>query len=527
MYRMWRVAAVVLYVSVFLLNARAQEWQYPVPNYEVGPFRKNENPSLRRMITASPSCGWTMVDLGKRRNRNGKNVPTVRWTASSQNLKCRLEIAAYQRSEFSGGPMDSVGLQFDEGLLALKGSPNVPRSGFATPRAAAVEHFNRAAALDNAGELSQAVEEYRTAIAFDPALVDAYYDLGRALLAQSTLVPSGKVQPLPGTSVAFQTYLAVAQGGPKEKDARSILSNLGEPISSPESDAQAQRVIVQRQIDSELAAELAAYNAAQARSQRPAEEASNDQTSPPQVSQSSQNSTSGFTDITGQWSCSNQNNLGSTYTATINFNRDGTMRQLTPIDGPEWAWDNNTYQVEGYSVSWLTGAGPGFRGTINSDYSEITGRAYGNEHAGTGWDGAHDAGSFRCVHEASKGGLSGIQASSPTAAPAPDLHGGQRYPSRTQSNVQASGGVTDAVRCIKPKQTDKGLVFANVCSQEVNFDVCALGQNNGCTCNEASIAPGGSNWALFGRPSGKVVWTAAIGGLPPNPAPGCTHGRAY
>lgn len=113
------------------------------------------------------------------------------------------------------------------------------------PRAAAVEHYNRGAALENSGDFSLAAQEYQAAIDADPSMVDAYYNLGVCLMAGSKLLPSGKISEQPGTGVAFQTYLALAPNGSHANDARKVLGVLGDPVSSPESQSQAAKAAQQ------------------------------------------------------------------------------------------------------------------------------------------------------------------------------------------------------------------------------------------------------------------------------------------
>ncbi len=63
-----------------------------------------------------------------------------------------------------------------------------------------------------------------------------------SLLAAMTVDASGNLKPVPGTALAFQTYLALASSGTHAADAQKMLSVLGSPISSPQAIARANEI---------------------------------------------------------------------------------------------------------------------------------------------------------------------------------------------------------------------------------------------------------------------------------------------
>jgi len=107
-----------------------------------------------------------------------------------------------------------------------------PKQSEAAPNA--TEHYNKGAALRNSRNDDAAAEQFRLATVADPSFSLAYYQRGMALFGQVSMNKDGSWRLPLGMAGALQSYLALDPSGQYSKDVRDVLTNLGQPLSTPE-----------------------------------------------------------------------------------------------------------------------------------------------------------------------------------------------------------------------------------------------------------------------------------------------------
>jgi|SRR5450631_395299 tetratricopeptide (TPR) repeat protein len=78
----------------------------------------------------------------------------------------------------------------------------------------------------------QAVDVFDKAIAADPAIAEAYYFKGSALMGFVKMDSNNKVVAPPGTAEAFQKYLELKPSGPYAADAKNMLAVVGSTLET-------------------------------------------------------------------------------------------------------------------------------------------------------------------------------------------------------------------------------------------------------------------------------------------------------
>ena len=94
------------------------------------------------------------------------------------------------------------------------------------PAGAAQYYFNLGAVLYNTGKMDDAAEAFKKALATDSTKYEAYFWLGQALFGKASTGAGGKVEAVPGTKEAFETYLKLSPDGPNAQAAQAILQTL-------------------------------------------------------------------------------------------------------------------------------------------------------------------------------------------------------------------------------------------------------------------------------------------------------------
>ncbi|HUI55178.1 MAG TPA: carboxypeptidase regulatory-like domain-containing protein [Bryobacteraceae bacterium] len=95
--------------------------------------------------------------------------------------------------------------------------------------------YNLGALMTNAGQSEAASKAFKMAIDSapdNPKNAESYYQYGLSLAAQAAVAPDGKITVPPGTTDAFQKYLALAPTGPNAQACKDMLTQLGGTIDT-------------------------------------------------------------------------------------------------------------------------------------------------------------------------------------------------------------------------------------------------------------------------------------------------------
>ena len=101
------------------------------------------------------------------------------------------------------------------------------------PANAGMFYTNETIVLSRAGQTDATIAAADKAIAADPTKAIAYYLKGQALISKATVDPkTQKIVAPPGTAEAYNKYLELAPNGPMAPEAKSILAEIGEKVST-------------------------------------------------------------------------------------------------------------------------------------------------------------------------------------------------------------------------------------------------------------------------------------------------------
>ena len=101
------------------------------------------------------------------------------------------------------------------------------------PASAAMFYTNETIVLSRAGQTDATIAAADKAIAADPAKPIPYYLKGQALISKATVDPkTQKIVAPPGTADAYNKYLELAPTGPMAPEAKAILAEIGEKVST-------------------------------------------------------------------------------------------------------------------------------------------------------------------------------------------------------------------------------------------------------------------------------------------------------
>src|SRR6185369_16891886 len=87
------------------------------------------------------------------------------------------------------------------------------------PKMAGLAAYDHGLVLAKTGKIDDAVVQFDKAVQLDPAMTEAYYQKGTALIAKATADKAGKIIAPPGTAEAFQKYLELAPNGKNAESA--------------------------------------------------------------------------------------------------------------------------------------------------------------------------------------------------------------------------------------------------------------------------------------------------------------------
>lgn len=105
--------------------------------------------------------------------------------------------------------------KYDEALAMSSKAAEVAGAGGGAGNAAAI--YNQGVTLWNAQKFPEAKAQFEKAVAIDPNMADAWYQLGMANL---------NTGDMNGAVAAFEGYLKAAPNGPKAAEAKTIISQL-------------------------------------------------------------------------------------------------------------------------------------------------------------------------------------------------------------------------------------------------------------------------------------------------------------
>lgn len=138
------------------------------------------------------------------------------WAEAEASFKKALEIKADFAEAYSGlASVYNSQKRFDEAAAASAKAAELAGTTGGGGSAAAV--YNQGVVLWNAQKFAEAKTHFEKAVAIDPTMADAWYQLGMANL---------NTGDMNGAVAAFEGYLKAAPEGPKAAEAKAIIAQL-------------------------------------------------------------------------------------------------------------------------------------------------------------------------------------------------------------------------------------------------------------------------------------------------------------
>lgn len=161
-------------------------------------------------LAAVPTCHVCHYYIG------ASHAQKQQWAEAEAAFKKALELKADFPEAYSGlaGVYNSQ-KRFDDAAAASAKAAELSGTGGAGGNAAAI--YNQGVVLWNAQKFGEAKAQFEKAVALDPSMADAWYQLGMANL---------NTGDMNGAVAAFEGYLKAAPDGPKAAEAKAIIGQL-------------------------------------------------------------------------------------------------------------------------------------------------------------------------------------------------------------------------------------------------------------------------------------------------------------
>lgn len=161
-------------------------------------------------LAAVPTCHVCYYYIG------ASQAQKQQWTEAEASFKKAIEMKADFAEAYSGlaGVYNSQ-KRFDDAAAASAKAAELSGAGGGGGNAAAI--YNQGVVLWNAQKFAEAKAQFEKAVALDPSMADAWYQLGMANL---------NTGDMNGAVAAFEGYLKAAPDGPKAGEAKAIIAQL-------------------------------------------------------------------------------------------------------------------------------------------------------------------------------------------------------------------------------------------------------------------------------------------------------------
>ena len=161
-------------------------------------------------LTVVPTCHACYYYIG------AAHAQKQQWAEAEAAFKKSLEVKADFPEAYSGlASVYNSQKRFDEAAAASAKAAELSGTTSGGGNAAAI--YNQGVVLWNAQKFGEAKAQFEKAVAIDPSMADAWYQLGMANL---------NTGDMNGAVAAFEGYLKAAPNGPKAAEAKTIISQL-------------------------------------------------------------------------------------------------------------------------------------------------------------------------------------------------------------------------------------------------------------------------------------------------------------
>ena len=171
-----------------------------------------------------------MTDAAARKQRFAESFASfqkaVQLGQNSADTQAKTELP---RWKLGLGSAADGSAKYDDAIAAFSG---VEQESTSDPKLAGLAAYNHGLILTKTGKVDEAAAEFDKAVKLDPALTEAYYQKGTALIAKATADKNGKIVAPPGTEEAFQKYLELNPSGKNAEAATAQLEFLGAKVQT-------------------------------------------------------------------------------------------------------------------------------------------------------------------------------------------------------------------------------------------------------------------------------------------------------
>ena len=171
-----------------------------------------------------------MTDAAARKQRFAESFASfqkaVQLGQNSTDTQAKTELPRWKLG--LGSAADGAA-KYDDAITAFSG---VEQDSTSDPKLTGLAAYNHGLILTKTGKVDEAAAEFDKAVKLDPALTEAYYQKGTALIAKATADKNGKIVAPPGTEEAFQKYLELNPSGKNAEAATAQLEFLGAKVQT-------------------------------------------------------------------------------------------------------------------------------------------------------------------------------------------------------------------------------------------------------------------------------------------------------
>lgn len=186
---------------------------------------------MKQATTLKPDAAVLWLELGIAQAGQKK------YDDATTSLKKTLELDAASKSpsaELQGAANNTLGEVLANAGKVPDAAAAYEAASKADPKNSAMYYTNETIVLSRSGAPGESVAAAADkAIAADPTKPIPYYLKGQALIAKATIDPkTQKIVAPPGCAEAYQKYLELAPNGPMANDAKGVLAEMSETVTT-------------------------------------------------------------------------------------------------------------------------------------------------------------------------------------------------------------------------------------------------------------------------------------------------------
>jgi tetratricopeptide (TPR) repeat protein len=185
---------------------------------------------MQQGTTIKPDAAVLWLELGI------AQTGLKKWDDATTSLKKALDLDTSSKKpnpEIQAADNNALGEVYANSNKIPDATASYDAAAKLQPANAAMYYTNETIVLSRTGQTDATIAAADKAIAADPSKPIPYYLKGQALIQKATVDPkTQKIVAPPGTAEAYNKYLELAPNGPMAPEAKSVLAEIGEKVST-------------------------------------------------------------------------------------------------------------------------------------------------------------------------------------------------------------------------------------------------------------------------------------------------------